>query len=201
VPPSLHADPGSARIVNCPVWWDPNKIPPEGLDILAYMQSFLSRERYLENARNGCVIWGPPGTLKTSVSLGLGYSWAQPGPDQPLVMFQEFSSLMVQIRSAWRKDAAETVAKIHERMVKPDLLILDDMGKRAAPEDAETAITIFDERINRGRATLFNTNCLLDTERGREEFTSACDSRTLERLSNLAIDTKRLPNFRRANAA
>ncbi len=199
MPPSRprHTDPGSARIVNCPKWWDPNTMPEQTQLPLDMLVSLLGPEAFAKKPRTGCVLWGPPGTCKTSVALALLYLWAPCEPGQRMVAFQSFGSLMKDIRSAWKRDfGKETVADIHARMMAPFMLVLDDVGKRTTPEDAETLGTIFDDRINEGRPTILTTNSLLDTDENRAQFIASADSRTLERLTNLDINFTGLPNYR-----
>ncbi len=94
---------------------------------------------------------------------------------------------MVKIRSSWRKDALITSEGLHEEMMRPALLCLDDVGKRSAPEDQETLSTIVSDRIDAGRPTILTTNCMLGESEGIEKFCAACDSRILERFSGLDL--------------
>jgi DNA replication protein DnaC len=168
-----------------PRWWHPHKLPAQVAKTRDYL---LAQVIGLDLAKahpiNGVLMYGPPGTGKTSAGVAVLYDWGRQGET---ARFQDFSELMVRIRSAWRKDAAQTVEQIHAEMMKPHLLLLDDIGKRATPEDQETLSVLVNGRINRGRPTLLTTNCDLGTPEGRAEFLAAADSRVLERYSKCDV--------------
>lgn len=149
---------------------------------------------------NGLLLYGPPGTGKTSAGLGVLYEWGRKFLDaeQVVAQFQDFGELMVRVRSAWRKDAKQTTEEIYAEFLSPKILMLDDIGKRTTPEDAETLSTLVNGRINRGKPTIVTTNTDLSTPAGRLEFNAACDSRVLERYSKCDVQVdganlRRLP--------
>jgi DNA replication protein DnaC len=150
----------------------------------AYLDTLVGPTTYEAHPINGVLMYGPPGTGKTSAGCAVLYTWGLAGST---ARFQDFGELMVRIRSAWRKDAAQTTEQIHADMMRPKILLLDDVGKRAAPEDQETLSVLVNGRINRGKPTLLTTNCDLTTPEGRAEFLAAADSRVLERYSRCDV--------------
>ena len=180
-------------IQGAPTWWSFEKQPSQVKAQVEYLLTFFTFEKWQEDPINGLLLWGPPGTGKTSTALAVAYRWGKEGKS---CRFQDFGELMVSIRSSWRKDATRTVEEIHEEMVKPRLLILDDIGKRAAPEDQETIGILVNARINRQKPTICTTNCLLNTPGGRAEFAAACDSRVAERYRGCEVGFESGDNLR-----
>lgn len=173
-------------VAKAPAWWNPRKVPPQVDAAVKYLLTIAGPAAFRVKQVNGLLLYGPPGTGKTSAGIGMLYAW---GIDDPYLgaRFQDFGELMVQIRSAWRKDAKETTEEILEALYRPRILQLDDIGKRATPEDQETLSTLVNARINRGRPTICTTNLDLGTAAGQAAFNAACDSRVLERYSKLDV--------------
>lgn len=169
-----------------PAWWTPDTVPKQVSATIEYLRTIASPAAHAAKPVNGLLLYGPPGTGKTSAGIGMLYIWGRNDPYAG-ARFQDFGELMVQIRSAWRKDAKETTEQILERLIKPRVLLLDDIGKRATPEDQETASTLINARINRGRPTFCTTNLDLSTPAGQDLFSAACDRRVLERYTKLDV--------------
>lgn len=170
-------------------------MPQQVKTTTAYLETLCGVEAFQARPINGLLLYGPPGTGKTSAGIGLLYLW---GITRRHAQFQDFGELMIRIRSSWRKDARQTVDEIHQEMLRPAILQLDDINKRAAPEDQETLSTLINSRINRGKPTICTTNCDLSTPEGNKEFLATADSRVLERYSgcDVHLDGK---NLRRAS--
>jgi len=167
-------------------------MPAQVKTTTAYLETLCGVAAFKARPLSGLLLYGPPGTGKTSAGLGLLYSW---GMTQRHARFQDFGELMIRIRSAWSpKLAGETVDKIVDELLRPDILQLDDINKRAAPEDQETLSTLINSRINRGKPTICTTNCDLSTEAGNKEFLATADSRVLERYNgcDIKLDGKNL---------
>lgn len=177
-------------IADPPLWWNSKTNPQQVAKVVAYLETLLGVEAYKAKPINGLLLYGPPGTGKTSAAVSLLYAWGKafPAREHPTSRFQDFGELMVRIRSAWRRDAKQTVEEIHAQMFGPRILVLDDIGKRADAEDASTLSTLINGRINRGRPTIVTTNCDLTKESGIAEFKTACDSRVLERFSRCDVE-------------
>lgn len=169
-----------AYITNAPRWWHPHEVPQKITAGYGTLFAKLNPARK-ENA-NGLLLYGPPGTGKTSAGLQMLYLFGRAGFS---ARFQDFEELMIKIRSSWRKDAADTGAKILEEMQTPRILMLDDIGKRATPEGQEALSVIFNSRVNLGRPTICTTNLDLRTQQG--EFDAACDSRVAERFRGCEV--------------
>ncbi len=178
-----------------PLWWEADKVPDQakklGEEVKLKMDSGIT----------GSLVFGGPGLTKTSACLWVGYSVAKASfATNPLhVLFVDFQEHMVRVRSAWRKDADTTVEELMERLFKPDILILDDIGRTTgAPEEKEQGSLIVNGRMNRGKKTLATTNSLLNEDAGLKQFLAACDSRVLERFTKLTIDAAKYgKNLRR----
>ncbi len=181
----------SLYVDRAPVWWSVAKMPGQVKTTTAFLETLCGVEAFNKKPITGLLLYGPPGTGKTSAGIGLLYRWGQ---TKRHARFQDFGELMIRIRSSWRKDAAQTVDQIHDEMLRPAILQLDDINKRAAPEDQETLSTLVNSRINRGKPTICTTNCDLSTEAGKKEFLMTADSRVLERYSDcdIHIDGKNL---------
>jgi DNA replication protein DnaC len=177
-------------IANAPAWWHPHGNPAQVVKVRDYLLTLMSPEAFKARPANGLLLYGHPGTGKTSAGLGVLYDWGRcfSSSEGIAARFQDFGELMVRIRSSWRKDARQTVDEIHAEMFRPKILMLDDIGKRATPEDQETISTLVNGRINRGKPTIVTTNSDLTTPEGRAEFLAACDSRVLERYSRCDIN-------------
>lgn len=177
-----------AFISGCPKWWRIETCPDQVKAVGNYLLTLLGPEQYKKFPINGLLPFGPPGVGKTSASLVVLYQW---GKASKHARFQDFQEFMVKIRSAWRKDADLTVEDLHADLYKPDILLLDDIGKRSTPEDLETISTIINGRINRGRPTISTTNHDLSTPEGMRGFCNACDSRVLARYQDLDVDVSK----------
>lgn len=183
--PPIEINDASLYVERAPVWWSRAKMPEQVIKTTAYLDTLCGIQIFKDRPINGLLLYGPPGTGKTSAGIGLLYIWGQA---KRHARFQDFGELMIRIRSAWSpKLAGETVDTIMEEMLRPAILQLDDINKRAAPEDQETLSTLINSRINRGKPTICTTNCDLSTPAGNKEFLATADSRVLERFSGCDI--------------
>ena len=181
----MAANDAGTYVAGVPTWWVAVHMPAQAKKSLDYLQTLISPAAWEAHPLNGLLLYGPPGTGKTSVGCALLYQWGKAGH---AARFQDFGELMVRIRSAWRKDAAQTTEQIYAEIMRPKILLLDDVGKRAAPEDQEALSVLVNGRVNRGKPTLLTTNCDLNTPQGRAEFVAAADSRVLERYRRCDVE-------------
>ena len=178
----------SLYVEKAPVWWSMAKMPQQVRDTTAYLDKLCGVAAFKADPKTGLMLYGPPGTGKTSAGIGLLYLW---GRQKRHARFQDFGEMMIRVRSAWApKLAGETVDRIMEEMLKPAILQLDDINKRAAPEDQEMLSTLINSRINQGKPTICTTNCDLGTDAGLKEFLATADSRVLERYSGCDLNVK-----------
>jgi len=176
-----------AYVAQIPAWWNPASIPKQVADHRDRLLTFIHPEQFKLKPVNGLLLFGPPGTGKTSVGCAILYTWGKAGLT---ARFQDFGELMIRVRSSWRRDASMTTEQIMAEAMAPSIILLDDVAKRAAPEDQEIISILVNARINRGKATLVTTNSDLSTAAGVDQFTAGADSRVLERFNKLttAID-------------
>ncbi len=179
----MKSETGSMFISNCPHWWDPGAMPEQARKVGDYMLTLLP----VGNPNNipGLLPFGDPGTGKTSSSLWVMWNWGKEGK---VCVFQDFLELMDKVKACWNKNSPLTPDDVHKSFMKPDLLLLDDVGKRVDAEHLQTLSIIYNGRLNRGKPTILTTNAKINTAEGRQAFTDACDTRVLERLRNCDID-------------
>jgi DNA replication protein DnaC len=87
----------------------------------------LATGRYLKEARD--VLWlGPPGVGKSFLVQALGYQAIRSGHH---VLYRSIFDL---VRDFGQDEAMGSVDKVLTRYLKPDLLIIDDMGMKQLPK-------------------------------------------------------------------
>lgn len=172
----------------CPAWWWADRLPAQAKTAADRLMAVVGPGTY--PAKNpgpkanptGALLYGAPGKGKTAVALEIARRWGQAGL---WARFQDALELSLRIRGTWRRDAAETANEIVAEFFKPDLLVLDDVGKRAAPEDQEMVSVLVNGRQLRGKPTILTTNADLRTDEGRAAFNAGCDQRIMERFTGL----------------
>ncbi len=181
-------------VQHCPAWWSRESVPSQVHFAAKKLEGVIGPETYpaglIPGARakgtkpnpTGALLYGSPGRGKTSTSLLIGWEWGKAGGWS---MFQDALELSIRIRGTWNRNALETQADIIERLFRPDLLILDDVAKRSAPEDQEIFSALINGRQLRGKPTILTTNADLRTPEGRQAFAAGCDNRILERFTGL----------------
>ncbi len=170
-------------------------MPEQTVRVRDTLLAFLSPWAFTKKPVAGAVVYGPKGTCKTSGCLAVLDVWA--GHDLH-AEFQDFSELMIRCRAAWRPNAPDSLEKILLfQMMQPRILLLDDVGKRATPEDQEYSGIIIKGRHDRGLVTILTGNQDLDTDKGMADFLSACDDRGADRFANCFVGVTG-PNIRRA---
>lgn len=189
----------------CPVWWRPEALPAQARKAADGLMDKIGPDTYAHNPDRpingwtnptGLLLYGAPGRGKTAVALEIARRWGLAGfwP-----RFQDALELSLRIRGTWRKESKTSADEIVADFFKPDLLVLDDVAKRAAPEDQELISVLANGRQLRGRPTILTTNTDLTTPEGRAAFTAGCDNRILERFTGLDFNADRWGgNLRRA---
>ena len=169
-------------VANAPIWWDASKMP----DQPARLQAALLKLLPPGTQHNGVLLFGEAGRGKSSAALGLAYAWGKAGHP---TAFHDFGELMLRVKATWNRTAKETTEDIHKELMRPALVILDDVGKQTTPESLEFLSTLINARINRGRPTIPTTNHDLrpDNKQGIEDFCRACDARIYERYQRFHV--------------
>lgn len=177
------------KLRNCPIWWDPNALPPAAISLQLRLWEFLAPWIVSAHPVAGAIVHGTKGTCKTSACLFLLERWAGHGFEAE---FQDWGELVIRCRSAWKSSTKETVDDILLReMMRPRILLLDDMGKRSTPEDQEYSGILLKGRHDRGLITIVTTNhnCdpATDGGKGISAFLSAIDDRGADRFANCYV--------------
>lgn len=118
----------------------------------AYAESFSEAEKTGRSA----IFCGNPGTGKTHLAVGVGLKVMESGK---LVRFTTAQRAFRRMKDAWRKDSDESEGDVIRLLVKPDLLILDEIGVQFGTKFEENALfDILNERYEKRRPSLLLSN-------------------------------------------
>lgn len=108
-----------------------------------------------------CAIFvGKPGTGKTHLAAGIGLRLM--GRDKRTVLFTTVMRAIRRVKDSWSRDSRVSESQAIASMVKPDLLILDEVGVQFG-SDTEKLILfdVLNERYEKRRPTLVLSNLSL----------------------------------------
>ncbi len=111
----------------------------------------LATGRFIREAR--CVLWlGPPGTGKSHLCQAIGYQAIKSGF---IVLYR---SIFDVVRDFLHDEALGSEDKVLNRYLKPDLLIIDDMGMKGLPKRSAEYLFEIIMRRHETRATMMTSN-------------------------------------------
>lgn len=111
----------------------------------------LATGRFIRESR--CVLWlGPPGTGKSHLCQAIGYQAIKSGF---IVLYRSIFDL---VRDFLHDEALGGQEKVLNRYLKPDLLIIDDMGMRGLPKRSGEYLFEIIMRRHETRSTMMTSN-------------------------------------------
>ncbi|MBD3320621.1 MAG: AAA family ATPase [Chitinivibrionales bacterium] len=111
----------------------------------------LAAGKYIRNAQD-VLILGPPGTGKSHLVQALGYQAIKAGHT---VLYR---SIFDVVRDFMREDENDGAHRVLKKYLKPDLLIIDDMGMKQLPKRSGEYLFEVIMRRYENRSTIMTTN-------------------------------------------
>lgn len=146
----------------------------------------LATTQFISNAQNVICI-GPPGTGKTHIAQAIALCAVQAGRKALYYQLHELLDMMI--------EAAATGARkpLMQKLLAPDLLVLDDLGmKRLPPDRAEELLEIIMRRYEKNATFLTSNRPLEDWPKliGDAATTSAILDRLMHHAVMLSFNGK-----------
>jgi DNA replication protein DnaC len=120
------------------------------------------------------VLCGKPGTGKTHLACGIASALIERGES---AMFRTVVQAVRHIKDTYRRDSLRSESEAIEDLLRPDLLILDEIGVQIGSEHEKMLVfEIINERYQRRRSTILISNL------SREELTAYLGERIMDRF-------------------
>lgn len=148
---------------------------PEQERVLKICKAYA--ERFDERLANGggLVLCGKPGTGKTHLACGIANHIAKRGRTS---LFLSVMEAVRRVKQTWGRNDGETESEVIAKMLKPDLLILDEVGVQFGSETEKLILfEIINGRYSEMRPTIIISNL------AREELGAYLGERVIDRMS------------------
>lgn len=148
---------------------------PEQERVLKICKAYA--ERFDERLANGggLVLCGKPGTGKTHLACGIANHIAKSGRTS---LFLSVMEAVRRVKQTWGRKDGETESEVIAKMLKPDLLILDEVGVQFGSETEKLILfEIINGRYSEMRPTIIISNL------AREELGAYLGERVIDRMS------------------
>ncbi len=128
---------------------------------LAFAEAYADNfDKALETGRSALFV-GLPGTGKTHLAAGIALRLMK--RDKRRVLFTTVMRAVRSIKETWTRGSDLTESEAIEKLVAPDLLILDEVGVQFGSETEKLMLfDVLNERYERRRPTLLISNLDLD---------------------------------------
>lgn len=190
--------------------WKPNLQPNQQLGREVGIKAF-NLAKQLATTNHTVVMWGKPGTGKTSLAIAMLQSLMAAGKSG---MFVSTSELAYLFRLKFSKrDAEDRIDRVIKQMKKADVVILDDFGteggiisrvnadgyKGVALDLQEAIYQVANARFNQ-QTNSWTGSMIITTNNSREELERMYDGKILSRLipkeADYMIDFNQLSDVR-----
>lgn len=130
------------------VTFDRQQVIGQNKLIMARMQ------RWKPSMNKGGLLWGPVGTGKSTLCKCLINKWAS---QEYQALFIGMGKLLQRLRDTINNES--TLSQQMERIARPHLLVIDDLGVEKPTEWArEQIFTLLEDRRTKGKVNFFTTN-------------------------------------------
>lgn len=147
-----------------------------------------SANSFVESYRtgsNGLLFEGEYGCGKTHLAVGILQGIIEKGHSG---LFYNTPDMFALIRSTYDKDSKETESGMLELLLRPDVLVLDDLGaERATGWLTERLYLVINRLYSHNRTVIITTNLSID------ELTAQIGGRTASRLCEMCTWIKDFP--------
>lgn len=140
------------------------------------------QDNVIEATGAGLLFYGKPGTGKTHLAVGIALEFIE---NNLSVIYTRAGAIVREVKESWGRKATQTESQIYEKYARPDLLIIDEIGRQFGT-DTERMILfeVINARYEQRKPVLAVTNldganlaeCLgaATLDRLRECGTSVC---------------------------